>query len=1037
MNESLTIRLNRARSRRQRRRWISGLIWNLFTLCLLLLALAGLNALFPMQERQALVLLLPVVLLFAGRLFWDTWRSFLNPPSLPALAAELERGNPRWMDALICAVEREERPPESLGEIERALVAKMRRETRSVDFTELLIPPRWSRTALAGGAVVALLLSWPAGSSRYAEKSLAYLGDVLGGESTGMAVTPGDEAVPVDTDLTVRAVILRWENEAEIEYVDARGRHRFPMHPDSSEGHRFTFYGIDEEIRYRVVTPALTSSWYRVAPYVPPSIEGIRVAVTPPAYTGEEGRVFSSITDFTILEGSEVRWELNLPSGVAATLVPEGEGAAAIPPDGGEAVFTKRVESDLHARFHLESAAGRTARSTAFRITARPDYPPTLDVTRPGRDIDAEPGDRVGIEAAAADDYGLGEVAIRYSVSGARRETRVLYRSGDEVEATEFSREETVAYTLDLEELGVEEGDIITYFLTATDNREPEPQTTRSEVFFIEVREQREPEEMDGEPMDEEEIDIRALLVEAKRLIRLSWETLAAEGARRETLTEELALSMEALRIETTGIEQEILDLTGGNDDFLVIQLMRDAIDRMASASRLIQAELVEDSIPYQEQALARLLAVENELARDPVQSQEPSEEGSSGGESGESGEGDEDAMEQMLSDLRRISEEIRDLTDGQTGQNQEVGRLAGTGAGSAERAELRQRQQALQAEARRIRRELTDMPGTAGVWRQMDAAAGFMDQAGRETLADRLDRAEREGERARAALLAAGDELNELLERATSSEVDRLSQWAEALSEQHGAAAETSRGLAAEPSPDPGQLAAQRDRQERMRDSYEDLLAAMDRQALDMMDEHPEVAEALFALGRDLRDEQLAGDMDRAANALLYQRPDRAGEIQEQLAGRLQQFSQELREAGEGMPAFSREQLVEALQQIRQAQQELREMFGQAGEEASARMRELSQQIGEGLGQIGEGFDDSGLREISGSLLGMEGAGAERPNPLRLESLLSAAGRSLEQRILAMEVERQIRLSRRGGEPPERYRGLVEQYFRNLSETP
>ena len=1037
MNDSLTVRLSHSRSRLQRRRWLSGLIWNGLTLCLLLLVLGGVNALFPLQERQAFVLFLPVFFLFVVRLLWDTYRSFLSPPALPELAAEVEKRNPRWMDALICAVEREERPSGSLLEIERALIDKMRRDTRTVDFTALLMPRRWRPAVLAAGAAGLLLLLWPATTNPYSQKALAYFSDVLGGESTGLAVTPGDEAVPVNTDLTVRAEVRRWENEARVEYMDARGRHDFPMHADSGDAHRFTFYGVDEEIRYRVVTPALTSPWYRVAPYVPPSIEGIRVTVTPPAYSGEDPRTFRSITDFTLLEGSRVRWELDLPEGVRASLAPEGEEAPPAVAEDGGAAFEKRVDSDLHARFHLESAEGRTARSAAFRITARPDYPPTLDVTRPGQDIDAEPGDRVGIEAAAADDFGLREVAIRYSVSGVRQEGKVLYEAGADLASTELSREEIVAYTLDLEELGAEEGDIVTYFLTAVDNREPDPQTTRSEVFFVEVREQREPEEMEGDPMDQEEIDIRALLVESKRLIRLSWETLAAEGQRRETLTEELALSMEALRIETTGIEQEIIDLAGGDESHLVIQLMRDAINRMSSAGRLIQADQVEDSIPYQEQALARLLAVENELARDPMRSEEPSEEDGSGGEAGEADQPDEDAMEQMLADLRRLSEEIRDLTDGQTGQNQSVGRLAGTGAGAEERNELRERQQSLHAEARRIRRELTNLPGTAGVWREMDAAAGFMDQAGRETAADRLDRAEREGERARAALLAAGDELNDLLERATSSEVDRLSQWAEALSEQHGAAAAASRELAAEESPDSGELAAQRDRQEGMRDSYEDLLAAMDQQAVDLMDEHPEVAEALFELGRNLRDEQLAGDMDRAANALLYQLPDRAAGIQEELADRLNRFSQELRDAGEGMPAFSREQLVQALEQLRQARQEISEMFGQASEEAGERMRELSREIGEGLAEIGEGLDDQTLREISGSLLGAEGAGAQRPNPLRLESMLSAAGRSLEQRILAMEVERQIRLSRRGGEPPERYRGLVEQYFRNLSESP
>ncbi len=1034
MNHSLTERLERSRTILQRRRWWSGLMYNLLTVFVLVLVLAGVNRIASFQEQQAFVLFIPVFLLFLLRLGFDTYQSFIAPPSLPELAVEVEKRNPRWMDALICAVEQEERPEGERRVLEKALIDKMRRETERVNFTEILVPSRLRNAAFGAFAGGLLLLLWPVAASEYTKKAAHYFNDLMSGSFSGLSVTPGHFETPVSTDARIRAEVFRWEDEARVEYVDARGRHEHRMNAGANGEHTFTFYEITEDIRYRVVTPSLVSGWYRITPYVPPSIEELTVMVTPPEYSGEEERSFTRIRDFTTLEGSRVRWELTLPEGVDAALASDGQTLPFNAESSTRQIRELVIDDDLRGRFYLEDAAGRSMETPGFEITARRDYPPTLDVTRPGRDIDATPDQRVEIAAAAADDFGLREIGITFSISGERRVSRVLYEAGEEIPPSELKREIEVEDILDLEQLETSEGDVITYFLTAADNREPDPQVTRSEVFFIEVREDREPEEMEGDPAEAEEIDIRALLVEAKRLIRMSWETLSAEGERRERLQEELALSMEALRIDTTGKTEEIIELAGGDENLLVVELMRSATERMRSAGMLIQADRVEDSIPYQEQALAHLLAVENELARDPVQSDEPSDEASETGEEGEGGEADGDEADQLVDLLRELIEDLRDLADDQGAQNSTLGRLAGSTVSAEQIRELRERQDGLTAEARRIRRSINQFPGAREAWNQMDVAAGSMDRTGQNVSREQLDRAEREGIRARAAVLAAREELEDLLQYATDNELNQLTQRAEALAREQAEAASASRGQADAESPDSSELSALQERQEGMGAALEELLMDLDESALAMMEEHPEVAEAMSRAGRRMRDENVGGRMDRAANALLYQRPERAAEIQEEVADLLHLFVENLREAGEGLPSVTRQQVAEALQEVMRARQEVREMFGEAGEEFSERMREISRRIGEGLDRIGEGLNDERLRELAAAL--REGEGEARPNPLRLESTLTAAGRSLEQVLLSMEIERRLSLGRHGSDPPERYRRLVEEYFRNLSET-
>ena len=490
MNDSLIERLSRSRSVLQRRRLLSGLLWNLLTTAGLLFALAGVNAAFTLREDQAFILALPVLGLFLVRLLWDSYQAFVVPPTLPHLAAELERENPRWMDALICAVEREEKSSDKLRPLERALVAKMRRETRSVDFTELLLPPRLRTGVLTVGGIVLVLLLWPALGNEYSQKARAYFSDLIAGELTGVSVTPGTAEIPVETDLTIQAAVVRWEDTARVEYIDERGRHDYPMH-DGGDDHHFTFYNVTDPIRYRVHTPSLTSPWHRVTPYVPPAIENYRLTVTPPAYTGEETRTHQRIRDLTVLEGSDLHWELELPAGVTAFLENGVNRVRLEEQAKGSHHLQQTLDGNRESRFHMEDEHGRTARSDRFALTAARDYPPTIDVREPGSDIDAQPKADVAIRASIADDYGLREARLHLSVSGDRRVERALYAVDRDRAADALPREREVEYRLDLENLDVAEGDIITYFLTATDNREPDPQTTRSEVFFIEVREER------------------------------------------------------------------------------------------------------------------------------------------------------------------------------------------------------------------------------------------------------------------------------------------------------------------------------------------------------------------------------------------------------------------------------------------------------------------------------------------------------------------------------------------------------------------
>lgn len=1025
MSATLSEKFLRARRALQRRRWLAAALTLAAGAILLLWVPAAINRASPMQEQNAFLVLAAILTAGAGVLGWLSWRIGTRPPGLPDLAARLEDKDPKWMDALICATELEQKPESERRSLERALIAQVRSQSAEIDFDAALIPPRWKPkplfAAFGGMVVLAVLLTF----TGFFQKGRAYFGDLVNGASTGLLVSPGNTEKPIRSDVSIHAKIRRWEKNAEIEYIDQTGRHRFPMHRNA-DGHSFTFYDIQDTIQYRVITPSLRSNWYQVASYIPPAIENIQVRVQPPAYTGLPEETYDRLDDLAPVQGSVITWELTSPTAATAQLRAGSRSLAAESDRPGRFTLTLTASESFQAYFVIADVEDRTARTNEFQVQVRPDQAPTVEITQPGRDTQAPPDGEVSLTALAADDFGLTSAELHVSVSGERQEPiRLFYPRPDSPERV---TEQTLQSVLDLHNLAVQEGDVVVYFITATDNREPDPQQARSEIYFIEIREQVTPDEMEGQPMELEQVDLNALIVEMKRLIRLSWTAAAEKDAR---LEREIVAALEEARLETASIEQKIIEQVGAEAAAPAVALLNRAMQRMESAGNLVDQSLVEDAIPYEEMALADLVAIQTALEKNQSRSRQPSES-SSGGQPPPP----EPPREESLEALRELVREVRRLADDQAVQNSAMRRAPPGGLSEEQRQELRRRQQDIQQRAERITRSANQTPGGQGALGELAAASSSMETAGTRLEANDPSAAAGAGDRARASLLAALDSLEQAVNDAAGNQISQLAQQASQLAQQQSAAAGSTRGLAQSESPSPEEGAALRAEQESLQQQLEDLLGQIADTANQLRSENPEAAQALAEAASGIQERNTVAEMGRAGNALLYRRYDRAAEIQEGAAASLGDFANALDESSRLLPSLSREQLHEMLARVRQAEQEMTEMFGQSPDQIAERLQQMAERLGSGLDRAAGMLRDQTLQEVSGEI-GAAARGETGPNLFRMTDLLRAAGRSLEQHILALEIERRTRLQRQVSEPPERYRTLVEEYFKDLSETP
>lgn len=242
-----------------------------------------------------------------------------------------------------------------------------------------------------------------------------------------------------------------------------------------------------------------SSPQYQITLFDLPQIEKISLSLLYPEYTGMEPQVEEESGDMVVPEGTMVEMEVTFNKVVAEASIDfdnsvplDGEEAAAnsrpfpeqlaMRVDGDKGFVSFPVYQDGVYRINARDLADMENRNPLdYFIRAIEDQPPELVLQRPGRDQEVMPLEEVVLEVEANDDYGLSEFQLNYSVVG-----------NDEVEV-DFLPQPNIRNVsgnelIYLEDLNVEPGDFVSYFLTLADNNGLEgPARVVSDIYFLQV----------------------------------------------------------------------------------------------------------------------------------------------------------------------------------------------------------------------------------------------------------------------------------------------------------------------------------------------------------------------------------------------------------------------------------------------------------------------------------------------------------------------------------------------------------------------
>jgi hypothetical protein len=254
----------------------------------------------------------------------------------------------------------------------------------------------------------------------------------------------------------------------------------------AGDAFEFTVNAVDRTFSYVVTAGSAQSSRYTVTALTVPRVQRIDVHYEYPDLAGLAPRDEQDAGDVYAPAGTRVRLRIHTDKPIA-------QGALALthaPAIPLHAAGARTLEADLTLarddsyRVRLADSDGlHSSGETEYFIRLMDDRPPDVRILRPSADQQITPLEEVPIEARADDDYGIAKFELVYSVSGRAERVVPFERVGG------TNVQKIGVRLLAAEDLGVNPGDVITYYARARDVARGKRSTeATSDIFFLEVK---------------------------------------------------------------------------------------------------------------------------------------------------------------------------------------------------------------------------------------------------------------------------------------------------------------------------------------------------------------------------------------------------------------------------------------------------------------------------------------------------------------------------------------------------------------------
>jgi hypothetical protein len=566
-----------------------------------------------------------------GAAGWFVARPLTRKVSDEQVALYLEEHEPSLDAAILSAMEASERPNEASPALIERLVEHAIERVQSIQDGERIERDSMRNYTLGlGAAAVAAIAVFTLGPA-YLRHTLSALfdfsRDVQAAAPYRIDVTPGNATVPKGADQTVNATVHGFDAvEAAIltRKSGSTAFERLPMVKAESGGYEGMLFDLAESMDYVVEAAGVRSPVFSLKVVELPYVKKLDLEYRYPAYTQLEPRTIEDGGDIAVLRGTEVKVTITptMASKGGRLVMGETESVPLTANADGTLATTFTAQKDGFYRVELDGPAGEhVTASPQYAIDLLSDHPPTVSLSKPGRDTDATPVQEFFVEARAEDDFAVKNLQLVYSVNGGPEKAVRLF------DGARPTAEVTAGHTFYLEELGVQAGDSVSYYARASDNDVVEgAKQATSDIYFLRIR----PFGKDFKPATSMAGgggggggaggEVGALSQQQRQIIAGTFnvqrdrKTLKADKFRESMVV--LTLAQGKLRDQVSGLVERMNSrLVSPDPAFKTIaELLPKAAEAMQSAEKQLQAQKPDGALPPENLALQYLQQAEEEF---------------------------------------------------------------------------------------------------------------------------------------------------------------------------------------------------------------------------------------------------------------------------------------------------------------------------------------------------------------------------------------------------------------------------------------
>jgi len=461
-------------------------LWRELTLCWLGAGAAGILFLLLQGFSGWISPILWIVPLLGGLIATGVvcHRHQSREADFASLVAVIEREHPELRHLLSAAAEQEPHAGGftylQLRVIEKVLAHPQRESWRRRLERKLDAAKIGGLAALAAAMAALFLVAYGSGRAH------PVLGSLL---ARGVTVTPGDTQVERGSSLVISA---RFGGEppaeAALVLVSASGKtQRIPLERHLADPvFGASLSEVVEEAHYHVEYVGGKSPDYKISVFDYPSLLRADALLVYPGYTGLTNTTIPDTRRISAVQGTRLTYTLQLNKQVKSARFVNGDQSLDLTLQSNALAVLDSfpLTNSAHYTLALEDAEGRASKFPAdFVLHVLTNQRPLVKLVFPRGDQRVSRLEEMQLQGEASDDFGVLKYGVGFGIAG--QDPRFIELGGP----APANQKRSFNYLIPLEKFGVQEDQVIGYFVWADDTGpDGNPRRTFSDIFFAEVR---------------------------------------------------------------------------------------------------------------------------------------------------------------------------------------------------------------------------------------------------------------------------------------------------------------------------------------------------------------------------------------------------------------------------------------------------------------------------------------------------------------------------------------------------------------------